>query len=267
MPSLEWNKETWNKNYSWEKGGAEWSEAWGESPAAQWVSTILPRINSFLPCNSILEIAPGFGRWTEFLLTYCNNYTGIDLSQRCIDHCKSIFNKGNFFTNDGCSLSDAPDGAFDFVFSFDSLVHAERKVIESYLLQIAQKLSENGIAFLHLSNFQELPAGSPNLHCRDESVSATFVREFLAKNKIPLLVQEQIGWGGDLLVDQFILIAKKGPIGQSTIIESPHFMQEATLATNVFQHYVDPFDCKSFCKPRSSFWEKLIPAFLQKIKS
>jgi len=44
------------------------------------------------------------------------------------------------------------DKSIDFVFSFDSLVHAEAKVIEAYLNQLAMKLSQNGIGFIHHSN-------------------------------------------------------------------------------------------------------------------
>jgi cyclopropane fatty-acyl-phospholipid synthase-like methyltransferase len=40
---------------------------------------------------------------------------------------------------------------FDFVFSFDSLVHVESDVIENYLTQLAKKLKPNGIGFIHHS--------------------------------------------------------------------------------------------------------------------
>ena len=32
---------------------------------SQWFGLIFPRIHAFLPTGTILEIAPGFGRWTN----------------------------------------------------------------------------------------------------------------------------------------------------------------------------------------------------------
>ena len=48
--------------YDWKEAGEEWSQPWGSS-AAQWAGTIFPRIRECLPADTILEIAPGFGRW------------------------------------------------------------------------------------------------------------------------------------------------------------------------------------------------------------
>src|SRR4030095_8370524 len=45
--------------------GEEWSSAWGGSEA-QWLGAIFLRIRAFIPTDTILEIAPGFGRWTNF---------------------------------------------------------------------------------------------------------------------------------------------------------------------------------------------------------
>jgi hypothetical protein len=60
--------------------------------------------------------------------------------------------------NDGKSLDMVPDGSVDFVFSFDSLVHAEEDVIEAYLGQLARKLTPNGTGFMHHSNIGKFQA-------------------------------------------------------------------------------------------------------------
>lgn len=67
MQDIGWNKTTFNEVYNWEQQGEEWSSSWGSS-FSQWVSTIYPRIACFFPAERILEIAPGFGRWTRFLI-------------------------------------------------------------------------------------------------------------------------------------------------------------------------------------------------------
>src|SRR6266550_6857049 len=63
--------------YDWKDAGEEWSAPWGTS-AAQWFGAILPRVRAFLPAETILEIAPGFGRWTYYLKDYCQELWIVD---------------------------------------------------------------------------------------------------------------------------------------------------------------------------------------------
>ena len=147
---LSWNKLTWDGTYNWEAGGEEWSVAWGGSEA-QWFGCIYPRIHRFLPADRVLEIAPGFGRLDKisFARQQKSNTLGIDISEECVNRCRDIFrdvDKAFFYTNDGLSLNMVPDEMFDFVFSFDSLVHAEIDVLEAYIPQILQKLRPNGVS-------------------------------------------------------------------------------------------------------------------------
>ena len=80
MPSIRENLHTWNIGYNWKNSGDEWSEVWG-GPDMQWHGAILPRIHLFLPAKSILEIAPGFGRWTQFLKDHCESLSVLGLSE------------------------------------------------------------------------------------------------------------------------------------------------------------------------------------------
>ena len=68
MPSIDWNRRKWDVNYHWNADGDMWSRGYG-GPAMQWRLSLLPRILPFVPAGSILEIAPGFGRWTQFLFS------------------------------------------------------------------------------------------------------------------------------------------------------------------------------------------------------
>ena len=61
----------------------------------------------------------------------------------------------SYFVNDGKSLEMVVDGGIDFIFSFDSLVHAEEPVLKAYAAEFAKKLRPNGAAFLHHSNLGE----------------------------------------------------------------------------------------------------------------
>ena len=89
----------------------------------QWYGSILPRISAFVPADTILEIAPGYGRWTAFLKDLCKRMIIVDLSEKCIDRCRQRFENLShisYFVNDGKSLEMVVDGSVDFIFSFDS---------------------------------------------------------------------------------------------------------------------------------------------------
>ncbi len=198
MPDLDWNRETWDGNYGWTGGGEEWSQGWGGSEA-QWFGSIYPRLHRTLPTGCVLEIAPGFGRWTKFLLPLCTNYIGVDLSVTCVSACRDVFARAphaRFLQNDGLSLAEIADGSVDVVFSFDSLVHAELDVLSQYIPQIMQKLTATGIAFLHHSNFLSVGANQDNPHCRAVSVSAAKVADLVSVNGGRVLIQEIVNWGG-----------------------------------------------------------------------
>lgn len=141
MADVDINKKVWNEDYPWPQRGEEWSFSWGGADR-QWYITILPRIHSFLPAETILEIAPGFGRWTQYLKEHCMHLIVVDLSEKCIEFCKKRFSQDShisYHVNDGKSLAMIPDNSIDFAFSFDSLVHAEEDVIQSYLSGLAKK--------------------------------------------------------------------------------------------------------------------------------
>lgn len=154
MPTVDENAAIWDGWYDWAASGEEWSSAWGGSEA-QWHGTLLPRISRFLPTATILEIAPGYGRWTNYLRRYADRLVLVDLSEKCITACRDRFagdERITYFVNDGQSLSMIEDGSIDFIFSFDSLVHAEAEVIEQYAREFSRVLGPNGVGFVHHSN-------------------------------------------------------------------------------------------------------------------
>jgi Methyltransferase domain len=82
----------------------------------------------------------------------------VDLSESCINRCRERFadcSHISYFVNDGKSLEMVSDSSVDFIFSFDSLVHAEHMVLKAYAAEFAKKLRPNGAAFLHHSNLGE----------------------------------------------------------------------------------------------------------------
>ena len=126
----------------------------------QWYGSILPRVQRHLPAGMVLEIACGYGRWTNFLRQHCDRLIGVDLVGQCVQACRKRFDgdkRLSFVQNDGRSLEFVQDGSVDFVFSFDSLVHVDPSAIHGYLSQFSRILRPGGTAFLHHSNLAAYP--------------------------------------------------------------------------------------------------------------
>jgi len=245
MASIDENLDTWSK-FPWSKGGDEWSEPWGSSEALWW-STLYPRIQRFLPVDSLLEIAPGFGRWTHYLRRYCHRLHGVDLTPRCIDACRERFagdDAVSFEVNDGRTLPSVPSESVDFVFSFDSLVHAELEVLADYLGEILRVLRPTGVAFLHHSNLGAFRDASgaltlDNPHWRSPSVTAPAVRNACSDVGLTCVSQEIVNWGGGELIDCFTVAAPAGsPHARETlVVENVRFDDEIRQARHVYELY------------------------------
>jgi SAM-dependent methyltransferase len=215
MPTVEENRGQWDGSYLWHDSGDEWSVSWG-GPSMQWYGSILPRIHAFVPTNTILEIACGYGRWTQFLKDLCGNLVAVDLSERCVQACKQRFSDCphiSYFVNDGQSLDMISNDSVDFAFSFDSLVHADESVLKAYISQLPRILTKHGAAFIHHSNLGEYPyyswiQGLPKLrrllsalgilegvvHWRDVAVTAKKVERYAAEYGLRCISQEVVTW-------------------------------------------------------------------------
>jgi hypothetical protein len=211
LPSLEWNRDFWGQGYDWSAAGDEWSEPWGNA-AAQWYGTLLARLQGILPAGKVMEIAPGRGRWTQFLIPAAGRYLGIDLNASCVAACEQRFagqTHARFAVNDGVSLDAAEDGTCDLIFSFDSLVHAEADVLAAYVPQILRKLSPTGIAFIHHSNLAgaQIAPGEHD-HSRAASMSAGLLAEMVRSGGGQILIQELINWRGAGLIDAISIFGR-----------------------------------------------------------
>ncbi|MBN9508489.1 MAG: class I SAM-dependent methyltransferase [Alphaproteobacteria bacterium] len=244
MPDIEWNKATFAGSFDWRQtGGEEWSDPWGGSES-QWFGSLYPRLHRVLPAGAILEIAPGFGRWTKFLLPACRMYVGVDLSHECVAACSQRFRDAGharFVKNDGSSLADVSDGKFDLVFSFDALVHVERDVMENYIRQILRKLVPSGLAFLHHSNVAALPADVEKRGARGASVSGDIVLNIVDREGGKALIQERICWGqpSSELLDCITIFGRhEHPYGASPIVtDNRRFMEEAVIIRETHAPY------------------------------
>ena len=150
MPSTDWNK-TWDKRYDWSRGGDEWTgqaEYCGQ-PYEDWKRSLLETFAqpNLAPTSVALEVAPGRGRWTEFLVANAAKVHLFDLNDSCIEACRQRFADVDHVTycvNDGSSLPGVDAASVDFVWSYDSFVHMEADTIRGYLSEFARVLRPGG---------------------------------------------------------------------------------------------------------------------------
>ena len=266
MPTIEENRSLWGATYDWSQAGEEWSGAWG-SAHTQWNGSILPRISAFVPADTILEIAPGYGRWTAFLKDLCKRMIIVDLSERCIDRCRRRFEDSShisYFVNDGKSLEMVVDGGVDFIFSFDSLVHAEDAVLKAYTAEFSKKLRANGAAFIHHSNLgeyitrievQSRLSKVPNLlgflkrlnvcdnvtgQWRATSMTAAKMARFAEDHDLQCVSQELVTWESRFaLVDCLSTIVPRGSrwARENRVLRNTDFMTEAKRLSELSRLY------------------------------
>jgi ubiquinone/menaquinone biosynthesis C-methylase UbiE len=102
--------------------------------------------------STVLEIAPGHGRWTEAICRLAGPVILVDVSQSCIQHCQRKFSrrpKMTYIVNDGQDLSGVADNSVDFAFSFDAFVHMDVGTITAYLAELSRVLVDGGRAVIH----------------------------------------------------------------------------------------------------------------------
>jgi hypothetical protein len=261
MPTVDQNLYAWNEQYRWADQGEEWSASWGGAEA-QWFGALFPRIQAFVPAGQILEIAPGFGRWTNFLRGLCEQLVVVDMAENCINACRERFARDSHITyhvNDGKSLAMIPDESIDFVFSFDSLVHVEADVLDTYLRQLGAKLRPNGVGFIHHSNIGEyrrefarmgripgalrpamtrLGLSDPD-HWRAFSMTGAVFDRMCSDNGLSCIGQELVNWGSRRMIDCFSLFtrADSSRARPNRTIRNPEFMHEAELIRRRAQVY------------------------------
>lgn len=248
MASIEENRRYWNEVYDWSAAGEEWSAGWGGTEQL-WTGSLWPRLRRFLPAPTILELAPGYGRFAPYLMAQCERYLGVDLASQCVEACQAKFPEGTFAVNDGRSLPMVADASVDFVFSFFSLIHADPDTLESYLREFRRVLKPTGGGFIHHSNLGEhepyfrrcerlpLPLRRALFSCgfldlpqwRAPGVTLGGVAHLAQQAGLAIVTQEAVNFGSRRTIDAFTsFVRADGPWGAPGIVwRNGGFMHEA----------------------------------------
>ncbi len=106
-----------------------------------------------------VEIGPGGGRWTRYLLGFRELYV-VDYHAELLQELKRNFNRPNmrFVQNNGTDFPGIAQGLVDFLFSFGCFVHLDVHLIEAYLKNIRQILKPGGNAVIQYSDKSKIIA-------------------------------------------------------------------------------------------------------------
>ena len=161
--SIRWNRLMWGNPEIWTLGGDGWDfharycgqpyEAWKDSVVKEF---LMPHL---APGIDVLEIGPGQGRWSRYMVENARTLALVDLSANCISVCRRRFAdcdgaKLSFFVNDGSSIP-LGDSSIDLVWSFGTFVHIELPEIDLYLGEIARVLRPGGMFVIHHADQSE----------------------------------------------------------------------------------------------------------------
>jgi ubiquinone/menaquinone biosynthesis C-methylase UbiE len=131
--------------------GAQWGDP--EVTGAQGFMRdryVLPYVK---PDQVGLEIGPGGGRWTRYLLDFRRLYV-VDYHAELLKELGGRFNKPNmrFIVNNGTDFPGVPEKSVDYVVSIACFVHLEPHLIAAYLKNITTILKPGGKVFITFSD-------------------------------------------------------------------------------------------------------------------
>lgn len=147
MNSKALNKAIWEA-WDWDAAGEEWT------PSEEWKASVISCIlERYMPSGTrVLEIGPGGGRWTGPLISRSTSYTGVDISESCVDLCSQKFassKHAKFVVGSGSDLKGVPDASIDALWSFDVFVHINQAEVEAYADEFRRVMTPGAVGAIH----------------------------------------------------------------------------------------------------------------------
>ena len=117
---------------------------------------VLPYVD---PRKVAVEVGPGGGRWTRYLLGFRELYV-VDYHAELLQELRKHFSRPNmkFVKNNGCDFPGIPESVADFIFSFGCFVHLDADLIERYLSNMRQLLKPGGNVVIQYSDKSKVMA-------------------------------------------------------------------------------------------------------------
>lgn len=157
------SEQYWRERY--EKGGNSGEGSYGalSKYKAEFINSFVAEKN----IGSVIEFGCGDGNQAS-LFTF-DNYTGIDISEKCVKACKALLGKRgyNFIVLEDY-LDNKTDGAFDLALSLDVIYHlVEDDTYNSYIKNLFSASSR--YILIYASNFNSFDPALPHVRHREFS--------------------------------------------------------------------------------------------------
>ena len=117
---------------------------------------VLPYVHEH---HKAVEIGPGGGRWTQYLLGFETLYA-VDYHQELLDELKRNFDRPNvrLIRNNGTDFPGVDTNSIDYLFSFGTFVHLDFNLIEEYLLAIRSIIKPDANVVIQYSDKTKIMA-------------------------------------------------------------------------------------------------------------
>lgn len=178
-----------------------------------WDDLIWPMLKHIkIDGTHIVDLAAGHGRNSAKLEQFAKKITIVDINEQNIAFCKKRFegdDRFNFINNDGATISELPDGSATFFYTFDSMVHFDYEIVQSYIREAFRVMAPKGLAFFHYSNFTDAPGSSfrDNPHWRN-FMSINFFNHMALLEGFEVVESKALPWGGIADLDGATILRK-----------------------------------------------------------
>ena len=118
---------------------------------------VLPYVD---PGQNAVEIGPGGGRWTRYLLGFKTLYA-VDYYEELLAELRRNFGRRRnlvFIKNAGTDFPGIPAHSIDYLFSFGTFVHLEFDTIEAYLRNIKSIMKPGANIVIQYSDMTKIMA-------------------------------------------------------------------------------------------------------------
>ncbi|MGO9085997.1 MAG: class I SAM-dependent methyltransferase [Candidatus Sulfotelmatobacter sp.] len=131
--------------------GLQWGDPDNSGPQVYMRDRyVLPYVK---PDQVAVEIGPGGGRWTRYLIGFGKLYV-VDYHAELLNELRRRCNRPNmqFIVNHGTDFPGVPEASVDYVISIACFVHLELHLIRAYLKNISYILRPGGSVVLTYSD-------------------------------------------------------------------------------------------------------------------
>ncbi|MDP8983081.1 MAG: class I SAM-dependent methyltransferase [Acidobacteriota bacterium] len=175
----------------------------------QWTDLIWPQIKN-LDFDIVLDFAAGHGRNAVKLATLAKQLYVVDANPEAVGFLRDRFSRHDqarcplqVIQNNGKDLHDIPSNAISLLYSFDSMVHFEQRLVEAYMPEFQRVMAPGSYGFIHHSNFGRVSQDPDFRHhpAWRANVDADFFAQCCFRHKLLAVRQTPIDWYvGEVLI-------------------------------------------------------------------